>query len=70
MLILADDDKSVLPENAIRYYAALKRAAIPAELHVFAQGGHGFGIRKTSGLPVAVWPKLTCDWLEAGGFLK
>jgi len=70
LLILADDDKSVLPENAIRYYAALKRAAIPAELHVFAQGGHGFGIRKTRGLPVAVWPKLTCDWLEAGGFLK
>ena len=28
------------------------------------------GIRKTKGLPVAVWPKLTCDWLEAGGFLK
>jgi len=70
LLILADDDKSVVPENAIRFYAALKRAAIPAELHVFAQGGHGFGIRKTSGLPVAVWPRLTWDWLEAGGFLK
>jgi acetyl esterase/lipase len=69
LLILSDDDKSVIPDNAIRYYAAMKRVGVPGELHVFAQGGHGFGIRKASGLPVAVWPNLTWDWLEASGFL-
>jgi acetyl esterase/lipase len=70
LLILADDDTAVVPENSIRYYQALKRAGIPAELHIFARGGHGFGIRKAAGLPVATWPKLTWDWLAAGAIVK
>lgn len=71
LLILADDDTSVVPENSIRYYQALKRAGIPAELHIFAQGGHGFGIHKgAAGLPVGAWPRLVWDWLAAGGIVK
>jgi acetyl esterase/lipase len=70
LMILADDDTAVVPENSIRYYQALKRAGIPAELHIFAQGSHGFGIRRAAGLPVGAWPRLTWDWLAAAGIIK
>ena len=70
LLLLADDDTAVLPENSIRYYQALKRAGVPAELHVFARGGHGFGIRKAAGLPVAMWPDLAWDWMASIGMLR
>ncbi len=63
-LVLADDDKSVPPRNSIEFYSALKRYDIPAEMHIFQQGGHGFGIRKT-GLPVDEWPELFYNWLKA-----
>ncbi|TBW32347.1 alpha/beta hydrolase [Siculibacillus lacustris] len=65
LLILADDDQDVPPENAIRYYRALKRAGVPAELHVFAQGKHGFSVKFTKGLPVAVWPETGLAWIKA-----
>ncbi|HEY4106346.1 MAG TPA: alpha/beta hydrolase, partial [Polyangiaceae bacterium] len=44
-LALADDDHSVLPENSLRFYQALKRAQVRAELHVYLHGGHGFALR-------------------------
>lgn len=47
---------------------ALKRAGVPAELHVFRAGAHGFGVRE-SGLPVAHWRELCLDWLAGQGFL-
>jgi hypothetical protein len=36
-------------------------------MHIFADGGHGFGIRFTSGLPVAAWPDLVLRWMDANG---
>jgi acetyl esterase/lipase len=69
LLVLADDDAAVLPENSIRYYQALKRAGVPAELHIFAHGGHGFGIRKAAGLPVGNWPNLAWAWMLANGIV-
>lgn len=45
-IILADDDRVVPPLNAIRYYQALQSAGIPAALHVYPRGGHGFGINE------------------------
>ncbi len=69
LLVLADDDTAVPPENSIRYYQALKRAGVPAEMHVFARGGHGFGIKKAAGLPVGDWPKLALDWMATGGLM-
>ncbi len=63
-LVLADDDKAVPPRNSIEFYSALKRFNVPAELHIFQQGGHGFGIRK-NGLPADNWPEMFYDWLKA-----
>lgn len=42
-LVLASDDKAVNPQNSIRYYEALLKANVPAELHIYQNGGHGFG---------------------------
>jgi acetyl esterase/lipase len=65
LLILADDDADVPTENAIRYYQALKRAGVPSEMHIFAQGKHGFSVKFTRGLPVAVWPETGLTWIRA-----
>lgn len=54
----AADDKSVPVENSLVMFAALKAKAVPTELHVFEEGGHGFGLRGTVGKPVAAWPSL------------
>jgi acetyl esterase/lipase len=70
LIVLADDDTSVPPENSIRYYRALQHMGIPAELHIYSQGKHGFGIRQTGQLPIANWPKVTLGWMAARGLLQ
>jgi acetyl esterase/lipase len=64
-LIQAEDDP-VKVENAWLYYEALKQAKVPAELHLFANGGHGYGLRPTR-LPVTHWPDLAATWLHTLG---
>lgn len=66
-LLHAADDASVPVENTLRFHAALRRAGVPAELHVFADGGHGFGLRKAAGRPVAAWPQLWRAWAAGVG---
>jgi acetyl esterase/lipase len=61
-LVQAEDDP-VHVENAVMYFLALKNAKVPAELHVYAQGGHGYGLRKTA-LPVTSWPDSLAIWLH------
>lgn len=61
-LVQAEDDP-VHVENATNYFLALKSAKVPAELHVYAQGGHGYGLRRTE-LPVTDWPQLVETWLN------
>lgn len=63
-LILADDDGAVPPRNSIEFYSALKRNNVPAEMHIFQYGGHGFGMRK-DGRPSDNWPNMFIDWLKA-----
>jgi hypothetical protein len=53
----------------LRYYRALHQMRVPAELHVFSQGKHGFGIRGARGLPIGNWPELAWSWLTASGFV-
>lgn len=62
-LILADDDHAVVPQNSIRYYLALKENNIPAEMHIYAQGGHGFGMRQKQ-LPTDNWANQFLQWLQ------
>jgi acetyl esterase/lipase len=61
-LVHADDDQSAPPDGSVRFYQALKKASVPAELHIYAHGGHGFGMRK-SDHPVAAWPAALAAWL-------
>ena len=61
-LLQAEDD-TVHVENSTAYFLALKAAKVPAELHIFAEGGHGYGLRRTS-LPVTAWPDLVDTWLK------
>lgn len=63
-LILADDDSGVPPRNSVEFYLALKENKVPAEMHIFSQGGHGFGMNKKN-LPVDQWPELFYNWLKA-----
>lgn len=66
-LVLADDDKSVVPRNSIEFYSALKANNIPAEMHIYQKGGHGFGMRNNN-IPADNWPQLFMDWLKVTGF--
>jgi acetyl esterase/lipase len=61
-IVQAEDDP-VHVENAANYFLALKNANIPAELHIHAQGGHGFGLRETK-LPITRWPGAVEAWLH------
>ncbi len=61
-LLQAEDDP-VHVENATVYFMALKNAKVPAELHIYAEGGHGYGLRRTE-LPVTRWPELVETWLH------
>lgn len=66
-LVHADDDKAVVPDNSIRYYLGLRKVNVPAELHIYLKGGHGFGMRPSAG-PAAAWAELCRQWLEQRGF--
>jgi acetyl esterase/lipase len=61
--ILQAEDDPVHVENATTYFMELKNAKVPAELHIYAQGGHGYGLRPTE-LPVTHWPQLVETWLH------
>jgi acetyl esterase/lipase len=61
-IVQAEDDP-VHVENAVVYYMALKNAKVPAELHIYAKGGHGYGLRRTE-LPVTTWPQSVETWLH------
>ena len=50
-------------------YLALKKAGVPAELHVYATGGHGFGLRP-SDKPCSTWPQRCEAWMRSQGLLK
>ncbi len=62
-IVQAEDDP-VHVENATVYFLALKNATVPAELHIYAQGGHGYGLRRTT-TPVTTWPQSVETWLHS-----
>jgi acetyl esterase/lipase len=62
-------DTVVPVENAVAYFLALRRAGVPAEIHVFKSGPHGTGLAQHDPA-LAEWPRLLANWLRAGGMLK
>jgi len=68
-VVAATDDQLRLTPQSIEIYEAWYEASKPAELHLFARGGHGFGLRKQN-LPTDRWIELFHDWLGVQGFLK
>jgi len=61
-------DDPISAEGSITMYLALRRAKVPAELHLYASGGHGFGLRPTD-KPATTWPKRCEEWLRATGVI-
>ncbi len=67
-LIHGNDDKGVPPENSILFYLALRKAKVPAEMHIYESGRHGFGLGKDYGA-VSSWPVRCADWMRGRGLL-
>jgi acetyl esterase/lipase len=67
--LCASDDGLVPPGESVRLYSDWKAAGKSAELHLYAKGGHGFGMRK-QGLPTDKWIDRFGDWLDQQGLLK
>lgn len=67
-LLQAEDDPVDPVENSIVYHAALRKAGVPVELHLYMKGGHAFGLRRTNS-PITDWPRLVQQWLGALGMV-
>ena len=67
-LLQAEDDHTDSVDDSLAYYIALKKAGVPVEMHLFAQGGHAFGLRRTK-FPITGWPQLVETWLGTIGML-
>jgi acetyl esterase/lipase len=68
-LLHAQDDPTDPVENSLVYYAALRKAGVPAEIHVYVKGGHAFGLRRTEA-PITEWPQLVETWLGTIGMIS
>ncbi len=67
-LVQAEDDHTDGVSQSLVYAAALAKAHVPAELHIYAHGGHAFGLRPTAA-PITHWPALAATWLRTIGAL-
>ena len=68
-LVHTDDDRSS-SLGAVLFYTGLKKHGIAAELHVYGNGGHGYGLRPVPKSQISGWPDHAAHWLGARGFLK
>jgi acetyl esterase/lipase len=67
-LVQAEDDYIDGVDQSIAYYIALEKAHVPTEMHLYAHGGHAFGLRRTE-FPITEWPQLAEKWLVTIGML-
>ena len=65
-LLQAEDDDVDDVNHSLVYYIALKNAGVSVEMHLYAHGGHAFGLRRTA-LPITRWPQLVETWLGTIG---
>jgi acetyl esterase/lipase len=66
-LVHSTDDQAVPPENSILFYQALRKHGIPASLHVYDHGGHGYGMAPKDPT-LNTWPELSVAWLKKLGY--
>lgn len=64
-LLLCGDDPYLNPEHVLRFYQAARRAGVPAELHLYETGGHGFGVQGIDDPGAKSWPHRFEAWLAA-----
>src|SRR5688572_13907986 len=69
-LAAAYDDRQDISEGLAEAYLRFKRAGVPAELHIYGTGGHGFGLRPANKRPVGQWIVRFEEWLAQGGLLR
>ena len=62
-------DATVAVENSVMFYAALRKAGVPAELHIYERGPHGVGLAQTDEA-LSSWPARLADWLRVHGLLN
>ncbi len=67
--IVQSQDDPIPVEGSLYYYRALKNAQVPAELHLYPVGGHGYGLRPTD-QAITRWPTLAAQWLKGMGILE
>ena len=67
-LVQAENDPVDNINNSLVYYMALKNAGVPVEMHLYAQGGHAFGLRRTK-FPITEWPQSVEKWLRTVGMI-
>ena len=63
-LVQAENDTTAKVESSVFYFMALKNAKVPAEMHIYAEGGHGFGLRPSDAPISTKWPGLAEEWLH------
>jgi acetyl esterase/lipase len=68
-LLQAEDDHVDNVDDSLAYYIALRKAGVPVEMHLYAQGGHAFGLRRTK-FPITGWPQLVETWLVMIGMVS
>ena len=68
-LVQAENDHVDGVSNVLAYFDALKNAGVPAELHIYPEGGHAFGLRPTK-YPITAWPRLAEVWLRSIGVIS
>lgn len=68
-VLQAEDDDVDGVQQALVYYIGLKKAGVPVEMHLYAQGGHAFGLRRTK-FPITEWPQLVEKWLGTIGMIS
>jgi len=67
-IVFGNDDKVVPVENGVAFYMGLKKAKVPAEMHIYEKGRHGFGLGVGAG-PVSSWPLRCTEWMRGRGLL-
>jgi acetyl esterase/lipase len=68
--LMHTDDDGVEPENSVLFYLALRKARVPAEMHIYQKGGHGYGFYPKDNPALATWPDRLRDWLKGQGLTK